>query len=103
MGGIAAELPGARVPAAALRLLGDDKLFKLAAAGDSRAFEAIYDRHHQALSRYCRSIVGNEHDAADALQSTLASALRALVGESREIPLKPWLFRIAHNECISLL
>lgn len=91
------------MPAAALQLLGDEKLFKLAAAGEPRAFEAIYDRHHQALYRYCRSIVGNEHDASDALQSTMASALRALVGESREIALKPWLFRIAHNECISLL
>jgi RNA polymerase sigma factor (sigma-70 family) len=103
MAGIAADFPRARMPAAALRVLGDDRLVRLAAAGDSRAFELIYERHHQALYRYCRSMVGNEHDAADALQSTMTSALRGLAGESREIALKPWLFRIAHNECISLI
>ncbi len=103
MAGIAADFPRARMPAAALRVLGDDRLVRYAAAGDSRAFELIYERHHQALYRYCRSMLGNEHDAADALQSTMASALRALAGESREIALKPWLFRIAHNECISLI
>lgn len=103
MAGVAAQFPQARVPAAALKVLGDDRLVKLAAAGDSRAFAAIYERHHQALYRYCRSIVGNADDAADALQSTMASALRGLTGERREIDLRPWLFRIAHNESVSLL
>jgi RNA polymerase sigma factor (sigma-70 family) len=103
MSEIAAQPPPARVPGAGLRLLGDDRLCRLAAAGDSRAFALIYERHHQALYRYCRSILGDPDDAADALQSTLTSALRGLVGETRDINLKPWLFRIAHNECVSLL
>lgn len=91
------------MPATALRVLGDDRLFRLAAAGDSRAFELLYERHYQAIYRYCRSIVGNADDAADALQSAMASALRAIVGEQRDIPVRPWLFRIAHNESVSLL
>src|SRR5437763_6479480 len=103
MHGVAAQFPQARMPAPAVRMLGDDRLLRLASAGDSRAFEVIYERHHQALYRYCRSIVGNAEDAADALQSTMASAMRGLVGERREIALRPWLFRIAHNESISLL
>src|SRR4051794_41879226 len=103
MAGVAAQLPQARMPASALRLLGDARLFRLAADGDTRAFEVIYERHHQALYRYCRSIVGNPEDAADALQSTMASALRAIAGEQRPIPLRPWLFRIAHNESVSIL
>ena len=64
---------------------------------------AIFERHHQALHRYCYSIVGNGHDAADALQNTMVKALRSLPGETREIALRPWLYRIAHNESISLL
>ena len=103
MAGISAPLPRSATPKFALRALGDDRLVRLAAAGDERAFEAIYERYHQALYRYCRSIVGNSEDAADALQSTMASALRGLSGEERTITLKPWLFRIAHNESISLL
>jgi len=64
---------------------------------------AIFERHHQALQRYCYSIVGNSHDAADALQNTMIKALRALPGEARQLALRPWLYRIAHNESISLL
>jgi len=77
MAGVAAQLPRAKMPATALRVLGDDRLFRLAAAGDSRAFELLYERHYQAIYRYCRSIVANPEDAADALQSTMTSALRA--------------------------
>ena len=81
----------------------DERLARLAARGSEAAFAAIFERHHQALHRYCHSIVGNGHDASDALQSTMLKAYRALPGETREITLKPWLYRIAHNESISLL
>jgi len=91
------------VPAAALRLLGDDRLARRAANGDREAFAVLYQRHHQALYRYCRAILGNAEDAADALQNTMAAALRALPGDRREIRVKPWLYRIAHNESVSLL
>ena len=91
------------VPEAALRLLGDDRLARRAANGDREAFAVLYRRHHQALYRYCRAILGNSEDAADALQNTMAAALRALPGDRREIRVKPWLYRIAHNESVSLL
>ncbi|MDP1849936.1 MAG: sigma-70 family RNA polymerase sigma factor [Solirubrobacteraceae bacterium] len=81
----------------------DERLARLAARGSEAAFAAIFERHHQALHRYCHSIVGNGHDASDALQNTMLKAYRALAGETREITLKPWLYRIAHNESISLL
>jgi RNA polymerase sigma factor (sigma-70 family) len=82
---------------------GDSRLVRQAARGDEAAFAAIFSRHHEALFRYCRSIVGNEHDATDALQSTMVKALEKLPGETRRIALRPWLFRIAHNESIDLL
>lgn len=86
-----------------LRAFGDERLVRLAAGGSERAFAAIYERHHQALYRYCRSIVRNEHDAQDVLQTTMARALRALRKGPPDAPLRPWLFRIAHNEAISVL
>jgi RNA polymerase sigma factor (sigma-70 family) len=84
-------------------LFGDDNLARRAANGDQRAFAAIYRRHHQELYRYCRAILHDPDDAQDALQATMVKALRALPGEEREVALKPWLFRIAHNEAISLV
>jgi RNA polymerase sigma factor (sigma-70 family) len=74
-----------------------------AARGDDAALAAMYERHHQALYRYCRSILHHDEDARDALQSTMAKALAALRDEERDFELRPWLFRIAHNEAISRL
>jgi len=99
----ASESRAAPPAAVAMRVLSDERLARLAATGSQAAFTAIFERHHQALHRYCHSIVGNGHDAADALQNTMVKVLRALPGERREIALKPWLYRIAHNESISLL
>jgi RNA polymerase sigma factor (sigma-70 family) len=96
-------MPRMALGAGSLKMAGDDRLADLAAAGDERAFTVIFERHHQALYRYCRSILGNNEDASDALQNTMLRALRALPGEKRTIALKPWLFRIAHNEAISLV
>jgi RNA polymerase sigma factor (sigma-70 family) len=85
------------------RLLPDDRLARRAAAGDERALAAIFDRYHQDLYRFCLAIVGNPADAQDALQNTMVKVLRALPGEKRQVELKPWLYRIAHNESVELL
>ncbi len=84
-------------------MLSDDRLAQRATKGDRRAFAAIFRRYHQDLYRYCAAIVGNPEDAQDALQNTMVKVLRALPGEKRQIRLKPWLYRIAHNESIELL
>ena len=91
------------LPAFALARLGDERLARLIAAGNDRAFTTLYERYHQPLYRYCRSIVRNETDAQDALQSAFAGALVALRRGQRSAPVRPWLFRIAHNEAISVL
>ena len=100
-------ISGSRPPRRALPLrlarLGDERLAGLVATGNERAFAALYERYHQQLYRYCRSIVHSDADAQDALQSTFAGALVALQRGQRNAPLRPWLFRIAHNETISLL
>jgi RNA polymerase sigma factor (sigma-70 family) len=90
-------------PRAPLRLLGDERLAGLARRGDQRAFETIFRRYHQELYRFCRGILADPHEAQDALQSTMEAALRALPDEERRIALRPWLYRVAHNESISIL
>jgi RNA polymerase sigma factor (sigma-70 family) len=91
------ELPGP------VRLLSDERLARLASRGSERAFATLYERHHQALYRYCLSIVRNPQDAQDALQSALVRALAALRASERDLAVRPWLFRIAHNEAVSIL
>jgi RNA polymerase sigma factor (sigma-70 family) len=99
----AVPVPGRRGVGLPLRLLGDERLARSVADGNDAAFAHLYERFHQPLYRYCRSLVGNDADAQDALQSALAAALVALRGGRRDAPLRPWLFRIVHNEAISLV
>lgn len=83
--------------------MSDAKLARRATRGDERAFAAIFDRYHQEIYRFCLSILGNVEDAHDALQNTMLKALQALPDEKREIRLRPWLYRVAHNEAIDLV
>jgi RNA polymerase sigma factor (sigma-70 family) len=87
----------------ALRLRRAPALRSRSARGDAAAFAALYQRHHQELYRYCRAILRDDHDAQDALQSAMAKAFAALQNETRDFELRPWLFRIAHNEAISIV
>jgi RNA polymerase sigma factor (sigma-70 family) len=82
---------------------GDERLARLVGTGHDRAFAMLFERYHRPLYRYCRSLVRNDEDAQDALQSTMTRALVALRSGQRDAPLRPWLYRIAHNESISLL
>jgi RNA polymerase sigma factor (sigma-70 family) len=84
-------------------LVGDERLAQRAGAGDERAFAVVYERYRQILYRYCRSILHDDADAEDALQSTFAAAFAALRAGQRDAPMRPWLFRIAHNESISVV
>jgi RNA polymerase sigma factor (sigma-70 family) len=95
-------IPGRPLPLP-LRLLGDERLARLVGKGHEEAFSILYQRHHQALYRYCRSLVGAEADAQDALQSAMTSALVALRVSQRDAPIRPWLFRIAYNESMTQL
>jgi RNA polymerase sigma factor (sigma-70 family) len=81
----------------------DELLARLVASGGERPFRSLYDRYRQSLYGYCHSILRNEADAQDALQSTFTKALMALREGRRNAPLRPWLYRIAHNEAVSIL
>jgi RNA polymerase sigma factor (sigma-70 family) len=94
---------GSARPGVPRAVVSDDRLARSATKGDRRALAAIYRRYHQDLYRFCLAIVGNSQDAQDALQNTMVKVLGALPGEKREIRLKPWLYRIAHNESIDVV
>jgi RNA polymerase sigma factor (sigma-70 family) len=93
----------AAAPAPFHRLLSDERLARRSARGDTAAFGVLFERHHQTIYRYCRSIVGDGEEAADALQSTMEKALGAIARRDSEAPLRAWLFRIAHNESVNQL
>ena len=55
------------------------------------------------LHRYCARLMGSVIDGEDVVQDTLVRAFAALEDLEETPPLRPWLFRIAHNRALDLL
>ncbi len=55
------------------------------------------------LHRYCARLTGSVIDGEDVVQDTLAKAFYALTLQPEVPPLRPWLFKIAHNAAIDRL
>jgi RNA polymerase sigma-70 factor (ECF subfamily) len=55
------------------------------------------------LHRYCTRMTGSVFEGEDAVQDTLAKAWYALAEMDSPPPLRPWLFRIAHNTAMDFL
>ncbi len=77
---------------------------------DSGPFEARYLAFLEtiatlrpSLHRYCARMTGSVMDGEDVVQEALFEAYRRLDQFDQKRPLKPWLFRIAHNRCIDFL
>jgi RNA polymerase sigma-70 factor (ECF subfamily) len=69
------------------------------AAGRQR-FLALVGELRPELHRYCARMTGSIADGEDIVQDTLARAYYALSELDEVPPLRPWLFRIAHNRAI---
>jgi RNA polymerase sigma factor (sigma-70 family) len=81
----------------------DARLVTAVRRGDHAAFEALYQRHHAAILSFCRHLTGRREDAEDAVQHTFMAAYRELVASDGDLAVKPWLFTVARNRCLSLL
>lgn len=55
------------------------------------------------LHRYCARLTGSVIEGEDIVQDTLAKAFYAMSQTVEVPPLRPWLFRIAHNTAIDFL
>jgi RNA polymerase sigma factor (sigma-70 family) len=55
------------------------------------------------LHRYCARLTGSVIEGEDIVQDALARAFYALSLSAEVPPLRPWLFRIAHNAAIDFL
>jgi RNA polymerase sigma factor (sigma-70 family) len=86
-----------------LRLASDEHLVASIRRGDASAFDAVYERHSGELLSFCGYMLGSRQDAEDAVQATFAAGYRALRTDKRPISLRPWLFTIARNECLSII
>ena len=77
----------------------DREIVAAIVAGKPAGLAAAYDQYAAALHAYCRSLLAEPADAADAVQDTFVIASAKLGGLRDPDRLRPWLYAVARNEC----
>jgi RNA polymerase sigma factor (sigma-70 family) len=89
------------IGASLLRIRSDEQLVTLFREGNDEAFRAIHDRYRGRMFAYARQMLGTSgQDPEDAVQEIFMRAYHGLRANRRELALRAWLYRIAHNRCI---
>ena len=89
--------------ATALRVTSDRDLAEQVHAGSERAFDALFHRYHRPVLAFCERMLGSRDEAEDAVQLTFLAAYRELVRAEPPVAVRPWLYAIARNRCLSML
>ena len=81
----------------------DAELVARAKAGDTAAFERLFERYHAPILNYVHRMVGDRALAEDLTQDAFVKAYKALGNTRPDLAFKAWLYRIATNTAISYL
>ncbi|MFH1312222.1 MAG: sigma-70 family RNA polymerase sigma factor [Candidatus Eisenbacteria bacterium] len=82
--------------------LTDEVLVERCQDNDHRAFTAIVDRYKHKVHWLVRRMVGNPEDE-DLTQEVFVRAYQAMPGFQGRSSFRTWLYRIAHNLCLTEL
>jgi RNA polymerase sigma factor (sigma-70 family) len=77
----------------------DTEIVASIVAGDPKGLATAYDRHADPLFKYCRTLLSDPADAADAVQDTFVIAASRLDGLRDPERFRAWLYAVARNEC----
>jgi RNA polymerase sigma factor (sigma-70 family) len=86
-----------------LKLASDERLVARVRKGDDAAFTVLYERYQGRLLSFSRHMLGSQQEAEDVVQQTFINAYRDMVGSTKELQVRPWLYRIARNQSLSAL
>jgi len=82
-----------------LGAMGEDEL-RMAQGGDPAAITRLVETYQRQVFSVCYRMLGQATEAEDAAQEALVKAITNLHSYDPTRPFKPWLLRIASNECI---
>jgi RNA polymerase sigma-70 factor (ECF subfamily) len=77
-----------------------EDFLRLAQRGDEAAITQLVETYQRPVYNLCYRMLGEPAEAEDAAQEALIKAITNLHSYDPERPFKPWLLRIASNECI---
>src|ERR1700736_3688374 len=77
----------------------DREIVAAIAGGDPAGLASAYDTYAESLYGYCRWMLSEPDDAADAVQDTFVIAAARLGSLRDPRKLRPWLYAVARNEC----
>lgn len=80
----------------------DEELVAAYLQGDKEAFEELVLRYEDRLYRLSFRMLGNHHDALDAVQEILIKLMAALPKFEGRSRFGTWLYRLAANTCLDL-
>jgi RNA polymerase sigma factor (sigma-70 family) len=87
-----------------LRIRSDEQLVGMFRGGNDDAFRVIHDRYRSRMFAYARQMLGaTSQDPEDAVQEIFMRAYYGLRASDRQLALRAWLYRIAHNRCVDEL
>jgi RNA polymerase sigma-70 factor, ECF subfamily len=66
-------------------------------------FVELFEAHRRALTGYCYRMLGSLAEAEDAVQEAMVRAWRSADRLDGPAAVKPWLYRIATNVCLTML
>jgi RNA polymerase sigma factor (sigma-70 family) len=81
----------------------DPEVVAAIVAGDPAGLAEAYDRYAMPLYSYCRSMLHEPADAADAVQDTFLVATAKVRDLRDPDKLRSWLYAVARNECFRRL
>jgi RNA polymerase sigma-70 factor, ECF subfamily len=63
--------------------------------------EELFNEHHRRIYLYCLRQLGSPEEAEDAVQATYLNACRSLKDGFEPEAAQAWLFKVAHNVCLT--